>query len=252
MASIKLDQVELEFPIFNADRSFRTALFRNSIGGTIMPSGGKSSRRVVRALHGVSLNLRDGDRLGLIGHNGAGKSTLLNTIAGIYEPQRGYVETSGKISTLFNTSLGMDPDDTGSRNIITCGLYLGMSRAEIARKTPAIEEFTELGNFLALPIRTYSVGMLARLSFAIATAVDPEILLIDEGIGAGDAAFQEKVSERVNSLVARSHILVLASHSTELIQSLCNRAVLMHSGEIRVEGSVKDVLAAYHEEQKRH
>jgi ABC-type polysaccharide/polyol phosphate transport system ATPase subunit len=245
MAHIRLESVSLDFPIYNADRSFRTALLRRNVGGNIRQDSQKKSRNVVRALDDVSLTLVDGDRLGLIGHNGAGKSTLLNTIAGIYEPQWGIFETEGRISTLFNSSLGMDPDDTGHRNILSCGLYLGMSRADIERKMPEIDAFTELGDFLSLPVRTYSAGMLARLSFAIATAIDPEILLIDEGIGAGDASFQHKVSERINGLVARSRILVLASHSTDLIRSTCNKAILMQAGKIVTTGSIDEVIEAY-------
>ena len=183
--------------------------------------------------------------MGFIGHNGAGKSTLLRLCAGVYEPSHGQVHIEGKVSPLFNTSPGLDHDDTGYENIITCGLFLGMTREEIDRKTQEIEEFTELGEYLSLPTRTYSTGMLTRLGFAIATAIDPEILVLDEGLGAGDARFAEKAKKRVDALIDRSSILILASHSDALIQSLCNRAILLQAGRMVAEGKVEDVIEEY-------
>jgi ABC-type polysaccharide/polyol phosphate transport system ATPase subunit len=183
--------------------------------------------------------------LGIIGHNGAGKSTLLRICAGVYEPANGRVLIEGRVSPLFNTAPGLDPDDTGFENIITCGLFLNMTREEIANKIEDIGAFSELGEYLSLPVKTYSAGMLTRLGFAIATAIDPEILVLDEGLGAGDARFAEKAQKRVDALVERSSILILASHSDALIQSLCNRAILMDSGGIIMDGSINDVLAAY-------
>lgn len=169
----------------------------------------------------------------------------MRVCAGVYEPSQGSVRIEGKISPLFNVSPGHDHDDTGYENIITCGLFLGMTREEIVRKTPDIEKFTELGEYLSLPTKTYSAGMMTRLGFAIATAIDPEILVLDEGLGAGDARFAEKAKRRVDALIERSSILILASHSDSLIKSLCNRAVLMRSGRIVVEGAVDDVIEAY-------
>ncbi len=245
MASITLEHVTVDFPIYG-HHSFRTALLSRA-GGLIRREGRKSDRVTVRPLDDISLTISHGDRIGFIGHNGAGKSTLLRVLAGVYEPVSGKIVTEGRLSPLLNTSPGMNMDDTGYENILTCGLYLGMTREEIRAKTPEIEEFTELGEYLALPVRTYSTGMLTRLGFAIATAIDPEILLLDEGLGAGDARFQERVNQRVNALVERSSILVLASHSDALIQMMCNKAVLMDHGRIVAVGDTDKVIKEYHQ-----
>ena len=244
MASVILKNVSVEFPIYGYQKSFRSAL-RGATGGLIRRSGQNDAHVSVRAIDNLSLTLRDGDRLGIIGHNGAGKSTLLRVCAGVYEPTQGHVLVEGKLSPLFNIAPGLDPDDTGYENIVTCGLFLGMTREEIARKSPDIEQFTELGEYLALPARTYSTGMLTRLGFAIATAIDPEILVLDEGLGAGDARFADKAKQRVDALIERTSILILASHSDALIQAMCNRAILMHSGRLEMDGKVDDVLAEY-------
>ena len=199
----------------------------------------------MRALQNVSLKLGHGDRLGILGHNGAGKSTLLRVMAGVYVPTTGRVIIDGRVSPLFNTSPGLDIDDSGYENIVTCGMLLGMTPAEITRKTPGIAEFTELGDYLNLPVRTYSTGMVTRLGFAIATALDPEILLLDEGLGAGDARFAEHAKRRIDALIQRSSILVLASHSEALIRSMCNRAMLLDGGRIAMLGSADDVIEGY-------
>src|SRR5215468_3825368 len=244
MASLLLDNVTVDFPIYGAQKSFRSAL-RAATGGLIRRES--ADRHItVRALDHFSLTVKHRDRLGIIGHNGAGKSTLLRVCAGVYEPSEGRVHIEGKVSPLFNASPGLDPDDTGYENIITCGLFLGMTREEIAHKTPDIEAFSELGDYLSLPVRTYSTGMLTRLGFAIATAINPEILILDEGLGAGDARFAEKAKERLDRLIDRSSILVIASHSEALIRSMCNRAVLLEGGRQIMAGTVEDVIRAYH------
>jgi ABC-type polysaccharide/polyol phosphate transport system ATPase subunit len=245
MATLILDRVTIDFPIYDSQKTFRSAL-RAATGGLITRDARTPKRVTVRALDDVSLTLKDGDRLGLIGHNGAGKSTLLRVCAQVYEPTQGRIFAKGKISPLFNAAPGLDTDDTGYENIMTCALLMGMTRDEIVRKTPDIAEFSGLGEYLFLPVRTYSSGMLTRLSFSIATAIDPEILILDEGLGTGDAQFAEQAKQRVDALIARSSILILASHSDALIQSMCNKAILLQSGAIVREGSVKDVLAAYH------
>lgn len=247
MASIVLERVTVDFPIYESQRSFRGVL-RQATGGLIQRQGAHQQHVTVRAIDNLSLSLKHGDRLGIIGHNGAGKSTLLRVCAGVYAPAFGEVRIEGKVSPLLNASPGLDPEDTGYENILTCGLLLGMSRKEIERKKADIEEFSGLGDYLTLPVRTYSVGMVTRLSFAIATAVDPGILIIDEGLGAGDARFAEKAQNRLNSLIERSSILVLASHSEELIRSMCNQAIMMESGRIKVSDTVEEVLKAYRQE----
>jgi ABC-type polysaccharide/polyol phosphate transport system ATPase subunit len=244
VASLILENVTLDFIIYGSQKTFRSAL-RQATGGFIRRERQRPSQVTVRALDQVSFTLKHGDRLGIIGHNGAGKSTLLRVCAGVYAPTQGRVSIEGQVSPLFNSSPGLDADDTGYENILTCGLYLGMTREEINRKTPDIEQFTELGEYLSLPVRTYSTGMLVRLGFGIATAIDPEILILDEGLGAGDARFAERVKKRVVSLVERSSIMILASHSDDLIRTMCNRAILLHGGRIAAGGSVEEVIEAY-------
>lgn len=245
MASITLQDVTVEFQIYGTIRSFKQDLLQKA-GGLIRRDSAGFNRVIVRSLNSISLNLQHGDRVGLIGHNGAGKSTLLRVLAGVYQPISGILEIEGNVSPLFNTSPGMIADDTGYENIFTCGRFLGMSTDEIESKLSDIVDFTELGEYLSLPVRTYSSGMLVRLGFAIATAIEPEILLLDEGLGAGDARFAEKVNRRINALVDSASILVLATHSESLIRNLCNKAVLMNQGRVTKMGSVEEVLDSYH------
>lgn len=247
MASITLENVTADFPIYGPAPSFRKELLNNAIGGLLRHSSGGRKRITIRALDNISLDIEHGERLGLVGHNGAGKSTLLRVLAGIYEPTSGKCTIKGRVSPLFITAPGLSVEDTGYQNIVTCGLLLGMSRKEIDRKIDEIGEFAELGDYLALPVRTYSTGMQTRLGFAIATAIEPEILLLDEGLGAGDARFAEKAESRIHALIERANIMVLASHSSELIRRLCNRAILMHHGHIIAQGTTSAVLQKYQE-----
>jgi ABC-type polysaccharide/polyol phosphate transport system ATPase subunit len=243
MASIILENVTVDFPIYG-HHSLRTALLSRA-GGLLQRDGRKSDRVTVRALDNVSFQILHGDRFGIVGHNGAGKSTLLRVLAGVYEPISGRIVTEGRLSPLLNTSPGLMQDDTGYENVLNCGLYLGMTREEIRLKIPEIEAFAELGEFMSLPVRTYSTGMLTRLGFAIATAIDPGILLLDEGLGAGDARFLERVNKRMERLIELSSILVLASHSDALIKSICNKAVLMDHGRVIMIGDTPAVLDEY-------
>ena len=246
MASILLEHVTLDYPIYGASsRSFRTALLGRT-GGLIRREGDRQQHVVVRALEDISFRLDHGDRLGLIGHNGAGKSTLLRLLAGVYEPVAGRIVTEGRISPLFTASPGIDADDTGYENIRTCGMYLGMSDEEIKCKIPEIVEFCELGDYLELPVRTYSSGMMTRLAFAIATAIDPGILLLDEGLGAADARFASRAEKRMSELIDRSSILVLASHSDGMIKDMCNKAALMEKGRLIAIGPVAEIVELYH------
>jgi ABC-2 type transport system ATP-binding protein/lipopolysaccharide transport system ATP-binding protein len=204
----------------------------------------------VRALDDVSIELNHGDRLAIIGHNGSGKSTLLRVLAGIYHPQKGSVECDRSVSALFNISLGFRQEASGYRNIVLKGLIAGKRRAEIERIIPSIAEFTELGPYLHMPLRTYSQGMAMRLAFAIATAFSHDILLMDEWIGAGDAQFLEKAVKRMSSFVESAQILVLASHNGPLLRRVANKAIWMESGRIREAGDVGDLLDRYEAEAK--
>jgi len=199
----------------------------------------------VHALRDVSFSAQHGDRVGLIGPNGAGKSTLLRVLAGIYEPTAGSVRCDGQVVPLFNPALGMEPEATGHQNIRLRGLLLGLRPQEIESRRNEIAAFTELGNYLDMPVRTYSSGMSLRLAFAISTCFVPEILLLDEWIGVGDAHFVEKAEQRMQEVVGQSSIVVIASHSNDLIRRLCNKALYIEAGRVKAEGSVDDVLAAY-------
>jgi len=277
MSSIKISNLRIEFPIIGASKSFRREVLLSPIerllkrwkgdkdeeplikkdssatrddtrelitGGTL--SDVKNSEHLsVIAVNDVSFTVEQGDRVGLIGPNGSGKTTLLRAMSGVYEPIAGDVTVEGKISALFTTTLGMDPDDTGYNNIFHMGMYLGMSKDEIVGKVKEIVDYTDLGVFIDLPVKTYSAGMVARLSFAVATSIVPEILLLDEGLGAGDARFQKKVSDRVDGLVSRSGVLVIASHSAEMIKQMCNKAALLNKGKLLFFGDVEKAFEEY-------
>jgi ABC-type polysaccharide/polyol phosphate transport system ATPase subunit len=245
MAHIELQDVSVEFPLYHAStRSLKNRLIGSmSLGGRI---GEDAAHRVcVKALNGLSLSFEHGDHVALLGANGAGKSTLLRVLAGIYEPMRGRVKIKGRVASLFNIALGFDSETTGYENILMRGLLLGMSRSEIRERRDEIAAFTELGDYLAMPLRTYSSGMMMRLAFAVSTHVDAEILLMDEWIGAGDAAFTQKAERRLGELVGGAAILVLASHSEEIVRNTCNKAVLLRRGAVAHVGNVDEVLEIY-------
>jgi len=244
MALITLDRITVDFPIYNAKkRSLKSELIRRTVGGHIEAID--DSHVSVMALRDVSLTLRDGDRLGILGHNGAGKSTLLRVLSGVYEPPIGRVVIDGRISSLTDMMMGMDAEATGYENILLRSVFLGLSVKQAQANIGEIEDFTELGNFLKLPMRTYSSGMILRLAFAISTAVTPEILIMDELVSAGDAAFMSKAEARLNGLIGRTQILVLASHDLAMLHRLCNKAALMEEGQVRMVGPVDKVLAVY-------
>lgn len=245
MAHIKLNHVSVDFPVFGAAKNLRLALIGGLTGGKILPKSFQTKAVIVKALDDISLEVKSGDRIGLVGHNGAGKSTLLRVLAGVYQPTNGLIDIEGRITPLLNQTPGMEIEDSGYENIITIGMLLGMSRLEITNKAPEITEFSGLGDYIHLPIRTYSTGMQARLGFSICTALEPGILLLDEGIGAADAQFADKASKRVKGMVEKTEILVLASHSESMIGSMCNRAALIHHGQLMELGPVDQVMKAY-------
>jgi ABC-type polysaccharide/polyol phosphate transport system ATPase subunit len=244
VAYIQLKGATLDLPIYDVQgRSLKKQVLRMGRRNTI--AEGSDGVIVVRALDNVDLRLESGDRIGLIGRNGAGKSTLLRTMAGIYSPTHGTVESDGKIVPLLDISLGMDDNSTGIQNIRLRGLLLGMSDAEIKEKAESIVQFCELGDYLDLPLRTYSSGMRVRLAFAVSTAVDAEILLLDEVMGVGDASFMHKAQERLHNLHNRAEIVVLAMHANSEIRRVCNKALWMEGGRVRVFGPVEEVVSAY-------
>lgn len=226
MPSIKLQNVSVQFPIY----SFHSRSLKNTLVGKI--TGGEIGRDVsnhvaVNALQSLTLELKKGDRLGVMGPNGAGKSTLLRVIAGIYEPTSGSIEVKGRIASLIDISLGMQPEASGFENIRMRGVMMGLSLKQIKSLEEEIAEFTELGPYLNMPIRSYSTGMHMRLGFAVSTAVPADILLMDEWLSVGDAAFNIKAEKRLEDYVKKSSILVIASHSEETIKKLTNKKLML-------------------------
>jgi ABC-2 type transport system ATP-binding protein/lipopolysaccharide transport system ATP-binding protein len=244
MAFVQLRDVSVEFPVYNVgSRSLKKLLLNTTALGNIAKDA--HDRITVQALSEVSLDLDHGDRLALIGVNGAGKSTLLKVLAGIYEPTRGRVHASGRVSALLTASVGLNPDATGRENIVMRGMYMDVHPREMRARVDEVADFTELGHYLDMPVRTYSAGMLIRLCFAVATAIPPEILLMDEWLAAGDELFLAKARLRMQHLITGSSIMVLASHSMGLLQEWCNRAILLEGGRIVASGSVAEVAAVY-------
>ena len=232
----------VDFPIFDAKSRSLKKTVMGLVGGNIATD---TKVPVIEALRDISLTLEHGARVGLVGHNGAGKSTLLRLLAGIYEPTRGFADVRGRVAPVFDLGVGMDPEISGLENIIVRGLFLGMTRKQMEERIDDIAEFTELGDFLRMPLRTYSTGMRIRLALGVVTSIDPEILILDEGIGAVDAAFLEKSKKRLAELVERAGLLVFASHSDEFLRELCDTAIWMEHGRIRQQGDIESVLTAY-------
>jgi ABC-2 type transport system ATP-binding protein/lipopolysaccharide transport system ATP-binding protein len=244
LASLRLRDIGVEFPIYSGgSRSLKKVLFNRTTQGNLARDA--RDRITVQALSDVSLDIADGDRLAIIGANGAGKSTLLKVLAGIYAPTRGLIQACGRVSALLSASVGLNPDATGRENIITLGMFMDVHPREMRDRVDEIADFTELGYYIDMPVRTYSSGMMVRLCFAVATSVRPQILLMDEWIAAGDAAFLAKARQRMEDFLSGASILALASHSLPLLQEWCNRAVLLDHGRITAMGSVEEVAAFY-------
>ncbi|SCZ14511.1 lipopolysaccharide transport system ATP-binding protein [Microvirga guangxiensis] len=240
MTSIRLENVHVTYPIYNGrGRSLKTTMFRR-VGGSVQ-AGGRDIINV-HALKGIDLQLNAGDRLALIGHNGAGKSTLLRVLSGACEPSDGLAEIQGKVSSLLDLGMGMDPELTGRENIILRGVFLGMTFAQARALVPEIIEFSELGPYVDLPMRTYSSGMMLRLAFGVSTAVRPDIILLDEMISVGDAGFADKAQARMEEMLMQSRILVLASHDPATLKKYCNKAALLREGQIVASGTIEEIL----------
>ena len=241
---LKLRNVSVTFPVLeSAERSLRSTVVR-SVGATV---GGSSRRPLVSALRDISLDLGPGDRLALIGHNGAGKSTLLKVCAGIYEPTAGDFSRSGSVASMTDFLMGMDPALSGYQNIERRAAFMGLNAKEARSIIPEVEAFSELGEFLKLPMRTYSTGMFIRLAFAVSTSIQSDIMILDEMINAGDLSFMEKSKKRMESLIERSKILIFASHDLSLLEATCNRAIILQKGSLMASGTVAECAAKYRE-----
>ncbi|MBW4036129.1 MAG: ABC transporter ATP-binding protein [Proteobacteria bacterium] len=245
MAMIRAETLSIDFPLYHGEsRSLKKTMFAAASGRGRLGEDARK-RVVVQAVRGVDFELRSGDRLGLIGSNGAGKTTLLRTLAGIYEPSGGRITIDGALSALLDPGQGMNPDLTGRENIRLRGLFSGLHAADIDRLQEDVAAFAELAQFIDLPVRIYSSGMMVRLGFALATAIRPQILLMDEWILAGDAAFMGRARERLESMVRGAEILVLSSHSADVIMQWCNRVIWMDQGQVRADGTPDEVLSQY-------
>ena len=239
---VKLQDVDIEFPVHNSNsRSLQLDIAR-LFGAKVS----EHNRAVlVRSLQNVSFELKEGERVAFIGHNGAGKTTLLRTIAGAYEPARGTVETHGTITAMTDFTMGMDPEASGRNNIIFRGVFMGMTFAEIKSRVDEVIEFTELHDFIDLPIRTYSTGMFLRLAFAVSTLVAPDVLVLDEIIAAGDLGFQAKLRARLDEYIEQARIIVLAAHDLGAVKGLCPRTIWLRGGSIVADGPTKEIVEAY-------
>jgi ABC-2 type transport system ATP-binding protein/lipopolysaccharide transport system ATP-binding protein len=255
MSRLVFEDVTVDIPIYDIkSRSLKHRMIlskvstliarkEHGVGGSVIED--QRGVVIVRALDGVSFAAEDGDRIAIVGHNGAGKTTLLRVAAGIYEPTGGSVMLKGRVMPLFNIMEGMAPDATGIEMIHTRGTLLGMTQKEIREKADDIIEFCDLGDYIQMPVRTYSSGMLMRLAFAITTAVESEVLIMDEVIGTGDAAFFERAERRMQEFVARSNVLLVATHSPDIVKKWCNKAMLFQHGKLVEAGPVDAVLATY-------
>ena len=244
MIRISVEHLSIDFPLYHGEsRSLKKTMFAAASGRRLGQDG--RNRLVVQAVRDVDFELHSGDRLGLIGANGAGKSTLLRTLAGIYEPSGGSIIIEGALSALLDASQGMNPDLTGRENIRLRGLFSGLNPAQIEQLETDVAQFAELDDFINLPVRIYSSGMVVRLGFALATAIRPQILLMDEWILAGDAAFMGRARARLESMVQGAEILVLSTHAPDVVMQWCNRVIWLEGGRVRGDGTPHDILEQY-------
>lgn len=246
MACIELKHVGVEYLVREMRRSSLVSEAASfATGGVIDMSNEK--KITISALKDVSLSFKDGDRVGLIGHNGAGKTTLLRVLSGILPPMQGSIRIEGRLAGLLSIQLGLDQNASGFENIYIRARYMGCSEEEIAERFDEICEFSELGDYLHLPLRTYSSGMRVRLAFSIATAFEPDILILDEWLSAGDATFRDKAAARLKDLIAQSGIFFMATHQPGLMKRMCTKGVVLEKGEVTFEGDVEEALARHAE-----
>jgi len=241
---IKLTNVHLRYPVMGLKSHSLQMELSTKVGG-IFGSTKDSTTEFVHALNDISLTIDNGERLGILGHNGAGKTTLLRVLAGVYPPTSGTAEIDGKISAMTDFSLGMDPNVSGYKNIIFRLVFMGYSYEDASNACEEIIEFSELGEFIHMPTRTYSTGMFLRLAFAISTHFTPDILILDEVIGAGDESFREKALARLDSLFKDARIVVLSSHDLAAIEKYCSKVIVMKHGEVIYSGEPTQAIEFY-------
>lgn len=243
MSRIILENISLSYPIYGvSSRSLKKSVIKATTGGYFDRS---EKTVIVNAIDQLSFSLSSGDRLALIGHNGAGKSTLLRVLAGIYEPTHGRLTVNGTRGAILDIGFGMEPDLSGYDNIITRSLLMNIPRKKLANFIADIEEFTEIGDYLSMPVKTYSTGMAMRLAFAISTAFPSNILLIDEVIGTGDAHFFAKAQARLQHLLQQTDIVILASHSMETVRQFCNKGLFLEHGMRKNFGELDQIINQY-------
>lgn len=256
MSRVVIEDLCVTYPLFTRARGTLDAMSGSDGDQEIDPEAtrlvrdAKGAVKGVSALQNVSFTVESGEKLGILGENGSGKTTLLQVLAGVYAPDSGVVRLEGRATSLVNINLGMRGEATGHRNITLRGLAAGRTRAEIEDKRAEIAAFSELGEFLDLPVETYSAGMRMRLNFAIATAFEPEILILDEWLSAGDAAFRQKATKRMSAFVQQAGVLILASHSRSLLKETCTRALWLDAGRVRADGPIETIMRDYEAEMK--
>lgn len=238
-ALISARDLTVDFPTYTADRSLKRTILRATTGGRI--ESDSKAHISVRALDGLNFEIAAGERIGIYGHNGSGKTTLLRVLTGAYAPTAGYLEVRGRVASLLDISMGMEGDATGWENIVLRGLMMGMRPEEIDARMDVIAEFTGLGQYLDMPLRTYSSGMQVRLAFSVSTVINADVLLLDEWLSVGDAEFQQKATLRLHELIEKSSIMVIASHSQELLKEICTRVFKMEHGKITAECSPEEL-----------
>ncbi len=240
--SIEANGLGLDYPLYSVRaQSLKSAVLNATVGGLLMKT--QQDITVIRALSNVSFGLKEGDRLALVGHNGSGKTSLLKVLAGVYSPTIGNLQVSGRITSMISMSIGLDPEASGLRNINTLLLMQSLSKKEIAQRVPRIVEFSELGPYIHMPFKTYSAGMMARLTFAIGTEIEADVLLMDEWLSAGDANFRDKASARIKAFVGSAKMLVLGTHDFDLVETVCNKVMVLDSGRPVFYGSTEDWVA---------
>jgi lipopolysaccharide transport system ATP-binding protein len=244
MAYLTLKNASVVLPIFNSSaRSLTNKIVSAATGGVLTAQ--KGGHLSIEALKNIDLEIVAGDRIGIVGHNGSGKSTLLRLLSGVFESSSGSIRRSGSVSSLVDISLGINGENTGRENIFLRGKLMGLTKKEIDKKIDEIIEFSELGEYINLPVRIYSSGMLLRLAFSVSTSITADILIMDEWLSVGDGAFAERSSQRLKNLVDESEVLVIASHTRDLLEETCNKIVWLEHGLIRKVGPTQEILPEY-------